>query len=82
MKLTELRIRLKDYGKDAGKYVGKAEFTNKDGDIAINLTAEMCDKMFIICSEAIVDVAKEAAQNWSSRVQPGAEKETRRPWHS
>jgi len=68
MKLTHLTIRLKDYGLDAGKYFGKAEFTNKDGDIAINLNAEMCEKIFLICADGIIDVAKEAAQNMTCNI--------------
>lgn len=68
MKLTELRIKLNDYGRDKGKYTGKAEFTNSDGDIAIKLNSEMCEKIFIVCSEGIIDVAQEAARNLTCNI--------------
>jgi len=68
MKLTELRIKLNDYGRDKGQYTGKAEFTNSDGDIAIKLNAEMCEKIFMICSDGIIDVAQEAAKNMSCNI--------------
>lgn len=68
MKLTDLRISLKTFGRDEGKYNGKAEFSNSNGDVAIKLTPEMCDKIFMVCADGIVDVAKEAAANLTCNV--------------
>ena len=68
MKLTDLRVKLNDYGRNKGQYSGRAEFTNSDGDIAIKLTPEMCEKIFMICSDGIIDVAQEAARNMTCNI--------------
>ena len=63
MKLTDLNITLNKYGRDKGKYTGKIEFTDKAGDVGLNLNEEACEKIFAICADGILDVAKEAASN-------------------
>lgn len=62
MNLIDLRIRKEKYGPNEGKYVGCAEFGNKKGKVDIRLTPEHCDKIFQVCAESIVDVAKDAAE--------------------
>lgn len=61
MILTKLQIEKKRYGEDVGKYVGVAQFAGKAGDVALNLTPEMCDKIFLVCADGIMETAKEAA---------------------
>jgi len=68
MRLTELRITLNSYGKDEGQYTGKVRFTNKDGDIALKLNASMCEEIFTICADGMIDVAKEAAANMTCSI--------------
>ena len=68
MKLTDLRIELQKYGRDKGQYVGKIEFTNSDGDIALKLNPEMCEKIFLICADGMIDVAKEASRNMTCNI--------------
>lgn len=63
MRLTDLNITLNNYGRDKGKYTGKAEFTDKAGDVALNLNEEACEKIFAICADGVISVAKEAATN-------------------
>ena len=68
MKLTELRIDLKEYGRDKGKYIGKASFTDSKGDITLNLDNEACEKIFAVCADGVLSVAKEAAANLTCNV--------------
>ena len=69
MVLKELKISvIPSYRDNAGQYEGIAEFTDKLGKIALNLTPEMCDKIFVVCAEGILIVAKEAAMNLTCNV--------------
>lgn len=61
MRLLKLRIGLQTYGDDAGKYVGKAEFSDGKNDIHIYLTPEHCDQIFAVCADSIISVSKAAA---------------------
>lgn len=61
MRLTELRIRFKDFGENEGKYVGTARFENEKGDVGIVLSPQHCEKIFDVCAEGIIETAKEAA---------------------
>lgn len=69
MVLKELRIALvPSYRPNAGQYEGVAEFTDEAGTIALKLTPEQCDKIFVICADGILKVAQEAAQNLTCNV--------------
>lgn len=68
MILTKLRIDKKQYGQDEGKYTGVAQFTGNAGDVALNLTPEMCDRIFLVCADGIIETAKEAAANLTCNV--------------
>jgi len=64
MVLKELKIAMiPSYRENAGQYEGMAEFTDASGNVALKLTPEMCDQIFLICAEGILTVAKEAAAN-------------------
>jgi len=63
MYLNKLEIERQRYGEQKGKYLGKAEFENEIGAISLNLTPELCDKLFDICADGIVEIAGEAANN-------------------
>ena len=68
MILKKLEIELQRYGELKGKHVGQATFCVDSGCVTINLTPELCDKMFLICAEGIISTAKEAAQNLTCAV--------------
>ena len=61
MILKNLYIGLESYGKDKGMYKGHLEFSDKTGEIKINVTPEQCHKIFEICADALVEQAKKAA---------------------
>jgi len=69
MILKELKITIiPSYRPNAGQYEGVAEFTDEAGNVALKLTPEMCDKIFILCADGILNVAKEAAANLTCNV--------------
>lgn len=68
MILQKLEIELARWGDDKGKYVGKAVFDGEAGSVALNLTPELCDKLFLICADGILTTAKEAAANLTCNV--------------
>jgi hypothetical protein len=68
MVLTKLQIEKKRYGPNEGKYAGVAQFTGTAGDVVLNLTPEMCDKIFLVCADGIMGTAKEAAENLTCNV--------------
>ena len=68
MYLKKLEIELGRYGKDKGKYTGRAIFDNELGVVSLNLTPEMCDEIFKVCADGIITTAKEAANNLTCAV--------------
>lgn len=69
MVLNKLTIELVPvYKPNAGQYEGKAEFTDAAGNVQLKLTHEMCDRIFLICADGILSVAKEAAANLTCNV--------------
>lgn len=68
MILQKLEIELARWGEEKGKYVGKAVFDGEAGSVALNLTPELCDKLFLICADGILTTAKEAAANLTCNV--------------
>lgn len=68
MILTKQQIEKKRYSPGEGKYAGVAQFAGKAGDVALNLTPEMCDKIFLVCADGIMETAKEAAANLTCNV--------------
>jgi len=63
MILEDLRIQLSTFGRDKGKYKGRATFVNEQGSVTINLTKKHCENIFSICADGIIDTAKEAADS-------------------
>lgn len=61
MILTSLQIRLVEYGQYKGQYRGGAAFVGKHGSVEINLTPDMCEKIFAVCADGIIETATEAA---------------------
>lgn len=68
MILTDLRIRLTDYGPDKGKHVGKATFTGDSGEVTLNLNQHHIEEIFRTCADSIVDTAKAAARHLTMSV--------------
>jgi len=68
MILQKLEIEMERWGDHKGKYTGKAVFDGDAGSVALKLTPELCDKMFLICAEGILSTAKEAAANLTCNV--------------
>ena len=69
MILKELKISMiPSYKENAGQYEGVAEFTGKLGKVALTLTPEMCDTIFVVCADSILSVAKEAAANLTCNI--------------
>jgi hypothetical protein len=68
MILEKLEIELERWGANKGKYKGEARFAGEAGSVSLNLTPELCDKMFLVCAEGIVTTAKEAAANLTCSV--------------
>ena len=61
MQLQKLEIELERWGENKGKYKGVATFAGDIGSVVLNLTAVHCERIFLTCAEAIVDVASETA---------------------
>jgi hypothetical protein len=59
MRLEKLEIERKHWGDDAGKLKGRARFSSKNADVAINLTEGHCQKIIDMCADALLDAAKE-----------------------
>ena len=76
MKLKNLSVERKWFGKDKGKLVGAAEFDNELGSVALVLSPEQCDEIFRVCAEGVMTVAKTAAQELSCAVIEHQEKLT------
>ena len=62
MQLNELTIERARYGSNKGKFVGRISFDNELGKVDIRLSAEQCNKLFEVCADGIVEIAKEAAR--------------------
>lgn len=70
MKLKTLRIDRKTFGDDTGKFFGRVSFDNKEGSIDLVLTPEHCEKIFDVCADGILQVAKGAAHNLRISIEP------------
>lgn len=46
---------------DYGKVQGTVVFDGELGEVHLKLTSDLCHKLFLLCAEGIVGVAKEAA---------------------
>lgn len=69
MKLKKLEIKeVPSWRDNAGAYEGHAEFYSKLGSVALALTPEMCNKIFVVCADGILSVAREAAENLTCNV--------------
>ena len=68
MRLRNLSMSLERFGPDKGKFTGKADFGNKNGSISLKLTPEMCEKIFEVCADGIIETAKEAAAHLTCTV--------------
>ncbi len=63
MILTNLEIKLNQWGENEGKHTGKAKFSGDAGEVVLNLTPAHCEKIFLICADGILTTAKNAAEN-------------------
>ncbi len=62
MNLLKLEIERELWGTNKGQYVGEIQFDNELGLVAIKITPEICDELFKICADGIIDTAKLAAK--------------------
>jgi len=69
MKMTSLKIELKQYGPDKGMYLGSIEFVDGENKIALALDSEACDKYFDVTAMALEDTARVAAQTLRESIQ-------------
>lgn len=63
MIFKKMNIERVTYGADKGKVLGQIYFDGEAGSVCLNLTPDLCDKLFLICAEGIIKTAKEAANN-------------------
>ena len=68
MQLKSLKIEREMWGNDKGKNKGKISFDNEVGAVTLNLTPDMCNKIFEVCAEGIIETAKEAASELTCTV--------------
>lgn len=68
MKLKKLEIELVAWGEKKGQYIGLARFLGDAGDVDLKLGNEHCLRIFDICAEGLVDVARDAAKMLTSEV--------------
>ena len=61
MVLTDLRIELNTWGQSKGKYTGVAKFSDDTGEVSLKLNEDHVEKIFLVCSDAILEKAREAA---------------------
>ncbi len=68
MILKNLEIELNTYGKEKGKYTGRVDFQNEDSKIQLRLTPEHINKIFELCADALVQTAKDAANEMTVNI--------------
>lgn len=68
MILTNLTIRLEEYGPNKGKHTGKATFTGETGAVILNLNQDHIDEIFRTCADSIVETSKAAARLLTHKV--------------
>lgn len=68
MILEKLNIRLMEYGDQKGQHVGEVTFAGKAGKVSLNLTPELCNRIFSVCADGLIATAKEAAVNMTCQV--------------
>ena len=68
MRLKSLVINRPEWGVDEGKLVGSIEFTNALGKVALSLNEEQINAIFKVCADAILTVAKAAAEELTCTV--------------
>lgn len=68
MILKKLQIELKEYGPDKGKHTGAATFTGELGEVTLKLSSEHIERIFHLCADGIIAVAKDAAKAMTCEV--------------
>ncbi len=68
MILTNLTIRLEEYGPNKGKHSGKATFSGEAGTVILNLNDHHIEEIFRTCAESIVETSKAAARHLTHNV--------------
>lgn len=63
MIFKSLEIKRQLYGDFEGQVRGKIVFEAEAGEISLILDAEHCERIFDVCADALVAVAKDAAVN-------------------
>jgi hypothetical protein len=75
--LRSLSIRLRDYysrnvtDNGALSYEGKLEFTGSSGEVAINLNAELSQRVLAVVADAMTATTRELANNLTADVLSG-----------
>jgi hypothetical protein len=68
MLLKKLEIERARWGENEGKHRGKITFDGDAGEVTLNLTPELCNKIFEICADGLIETAKEAASNLTCNI--------------
>jgi hypothetical protein len=69
MNLKRLRIEEnKDWKTGVVSYEGMVEFGGEAGTVALKLTADHCNRIFQVCADGMIDVAKDAARNLTANL--------------
>jgi hypothetical protein len=68
MQLKALRIELRDYGINEGKYTGEVSFRNQYGSVEVVLAPEISQQVLALCAGALVKNAQDVAQIMTASV--------------
>lgn len=63
MKLTNLEIKLQKWGENEGKYLGKIEYEDKTGNVALLLDDRVSEAVLMCIGDTITQFAATAAEN-------------------
>ena len=66
--LESLEITFQHYGADEGKYTGSLAFKGHYGRISITLDPIISEKVLTLCAEALVENARQVADNLTASV--------------
>jgi hypothetical protein len=68
MQMRTLNLSLAEYGPNKGRYTGNMHFAGEYGGVEIVLSPDMSDAVLKICAEALVQNAKDVAQNLTAQL--------------
>jgi len=66
MLLQSLTLRVEEWGENKGKYSGTVSFLGESGVTQLNINAKISQAILSACAEALVESAKEVADNMTA----------------